>query len=190
MKLTRLGIEGAWLAEADMHADYRGTFREWFKLDEFKEVTGIEFIVKQANLSVSNLGVIRGIHYSLAINGQAKLVTCATGHVIDVIVDIRPESTTFKKVIKVDLKGGEAKAILIGANLGHGFLALEDNSVLSYLLSSPYSPNDELEINPLDSELNIDWHLNMVGETGHIISLKDAQAPSLAERLVASQLPK
>ena len=118
------------------------------------------------------------------------MVTCATGHVIDVIVDIRPESTTFKKVIKVDLKGGEAKAILIGANLGHGFLALEDNSVLSYLLSSPYSPNHELEINPLDSELNIDWHLNMVGETGHIISPKDAQAPTLAERLVANQLPK
>jgi len=190
MKLTQLGINGAWLVEADAHVDNRGTFREWFKLDEIRDVTGIEFIVKQANLSVSHRGVIRGIHYSVAINGQAKLVTCASGHVIDVIADIRPNSATFKKVIQMNLRGGDPQAILIGADLGHGFLALEDNSIVTYLLSSPYSPNNEREINPLDSELSIDWHLNMVRDTGHIISTKDAQAPSLAERLAGRQLPQ
>ena len=106
------------------------------------------------------------------------------------IVDIRPESNTFKKVIQVDLKGSEARAILIGNGLGHGFLALESNSVLSYLLSTPYSPSDEFEINPMDMELKIDWHLNLVGATGHIVSPKDAQAPTLAERLAEGKLPQ
>lgn len=190
MKLTLLGIEGAWLAESNVFPDERGSFREWFKFEEIKEVTGIDFSVKQANLSLSNKGVVRGIHYSLSEEGQAKWVTCANGHIIDVIVDIRPSSPTFKKVIEVDLKGGEGCAVLIGAGLGHGFLALEDNSVVSYLLSSPYSPSNEFEINPLDPDLNIDWHLDLVGNTGHIISPKDAQAPSLQERLADGRLPK
>ena len=190
MKLTLLGIEGAWAAESDVHVDHRGSFREWFKIEEIQELTGIDFSVKQANISLSNAGVIRGIHYSVAEAGQAKWVTCANGHIIDVIVDIRPSSPTFKKVIEVDLKGGEGCAVLIGAGLGHGFLALEDNSVVSYLLSSPYSPSHEFEINPLDPDLNIDWHLDLVGNTGHIISPKDAQAPSLQERLADGRLPK
>ena len=190
MKLTPLGIDGVWLAESPVWSDDRGFFREWFKAEDVRAATGIDFSIQQANISQSARGVIRGIHYSLAPQGQAKWVTCANGHVVDVIVDIRPESNTFKKVIQVDLKGGEARAILIGNGLGHGFLALENNSVLSYLLSTPYSPSDEFEINPMDIELKIDWHLDLVGATGHIVSPKDAQAPTLAERLAEGKLPQ
>ena len=190
MKLTPLEIEGAWLAESNVFPDERGSFREWFKFEEIQELTGIDFSVKQANLSLSNKGVVRGIHYSLAEQGQAKWVTCAAGHVLDVIVDIRPDSATYKEVVKVDLKGGEGRAVLIGAGLGHGYLALEDNSVVSYLLSSVYSPKDEFEINPMDKELGINWELNLVGGAGLVISDKDAQAPMLSERFAANQLPR
>lgn len=190
MKLTPLGIEGAWLAESPMLIDERGFFREWFKAEEVLTASGVEFEIQQANISQSQRGVIRGIHYSLVPQGQAKWVTCASGHVLDVIVDLRPRSATFKKVVQVDLRGEEARALLIGTGLGHGFLALEDNSVLTYLLSSPYSPQDEYEINPMDSDLNIDWPLGLVGETGLIISYKDAQAPSLAQRMLDGKLPQ
>lgn len=190
MKLTPLGIEGAWLAESPVLIDERGFFREWFKAADVLAVTGVEFEIQQANISQSQRGVIRGIHYSLSPEGQAKWITCASGHVLDVIVDIRPNSATFKKVVQVDLRGGEARALLIGTGLGHGFLALEDNSVLTYLLSSPYSPQDEYEINPMDSDLNIDWQLGLVGGSGLIISPKDSQAPSLSERIALGKLPQ
>jgi dTDP-4-dehydrorhamnose 3,5-epimerase len=189
MNLTPLGIDGAWMAKAEVHSDLRGTFREWFKFDEIREITGIDFAVKQANLSISNAGVIRGIHYSLSSEGQAKWITCPSGHVVDVIVDIRPESKTFKKVIQTDLRGGEASAILIGSGLGHGFLALENNSILTYLLSSPYSPKDELAVNPFDAELKIDWHSNLLDRGNHVMSTKDKEAPSLSQLLIAGKLP-
>ena len=190
MKLTSLGIEGAWLAESPVWSDDRGFFREWFKAEDLRTTTGIDFSIQQANMSQSQRGVIRGIHYSLAPQGQAKWITCASGHVLDVIVDIRPSSATFKKVVQVDLRGGEARALLIGTGLGHGFLALEDNSVLTYLLSSPYAPQDEYEINPMDIDLNVDWQLGLVGGSGLIISTKDSQAPSLAQRMAHGKLPQ
>ena len=73
--------------------------------------------------------------------------------------------------------------------MGHGFIALEDNTSISYLLSSPYSPEFEFEIQPTDPELNIDWHLQLIGGVGVVISSKDAQAPTLAERLAEGKLP-
>lgn len=189
MKLTPLGIDGAWLAESDIHADNRGTFREWFKSEEIKKVTGTDFFVNQANISISNRGVIRGIHYSLAEVGQAKWVTCASGHIVDVIADIRSNSPTFKKVVEVDLKNGDGRAVLIGKGLGHGFLALEDNSVVSYLLSSPFSPHDEFEINPLDEELAINWEIDGMASSDFIISEKDLNSPSLSHQQKLSRLP-
>ena len=97
MKLTPLGIEGAWLAESPVWSDERGFFREWFKAEDILSATGIDFSIQQANISQSQHGVIRGIHYSLAPQGQAKWVTCVQGSILDVVVDIRPTSTTYKQ---------------------------------------------------------------------------------------------
>ena len=131
MKITSLAIENAWLASSPLHADNRGLFREWFKLSDIKDFTGSDFLIKQSNISVSNKGVLRGIHYSMAKSGQAKWVTCVSGHVIDVVVDIRPDSPTYKKYELIDLKGREGRAVLVGAGLGHGFLSLEEGSIVS-----------------------------------------------------------
>ena len=187
MKLTPLGIEGAWLAESPVWSDDRGFFREWFKAEDIQKVTGSDFGIEQANISLSSAGTLRGIHYSIAPRGQAKWITCVSGSIQDVIVDIRPNSKTFGQWMDVELKGDSGKAILISEDLGHGFLALEDNTTVAYLVSTPFSPTDEFEINPLDESIGINWGM----ELGSLkISEKDKIAPTLAERLAEGKLPK
>jgi dTDP-4-dehydrorhamnose 3,5-epimerase len=189
MKFTPLGIEGAWLAESSVWKDERGSFQEWFKMEEIFEVSGFKFSVQQANISSSKKNVIRGIHYSLAPGGQAKWVTCANGRIMDLVVDIRPNSPTFKKTEYVNLQAGDGKSILIGPELGHAFRSLEDNTNVSYLLSSPYSPEFEYGIHPMDPELNINWNLGSDLDNSAIISAKDLDAPTLEERKLEGRLP-
>jgi dTDP-4-dehydrorhamnose 3,5-epimerase len=190
MELTPLGIEGVWLAESPAWKDNRGIFREWFKYEEIKSKTKFDFSVQQANISVSNKGVIRGIHYSLAPEGQAKWITCVSGSIMDVVVDIRPGSPTYKNIEYVHLNSRNERSLLIANGLGHGFISLEENSTIVYLLSSRYSQENEFEIIPTDTDLNIDWHLQLVSGSGLIISTKDSQAPTLKERKQNHQLPK
>lgn len=186
MKLTPLGIEGAWVADSPLWSDDRGFFREWFKSRDIKSATGIDFGVEQANISVSSAGTLRGVHYSIASRGQAKWITCVSGSIQDVIVDIRPESKTFSQWIEVELKGDSGKAVLISEGLGHGFLALEDNAVVAYLVSTPYSPTEEHEIDPLDEEIGIRWRKKL---SDLKISEKDLNAPSLRGQLLNRNLP-
>ena len=186
MKLTPLDIEGAWLAESPVWSDDRGFFREWFKAEDILAETGIHFSIQQANISHSQRGVVRGIHYSLAPQGQAKWITCTRGSIQDVIVDIRPNSNTFGQWIDVELKSDSGKAILINKGLGHGFLALEDNTEVAYLVSTTFSPTDEFEINPLDEILGINWTFDLDALK---ISEKDKKAPALAVRLAEGKLP-
>lgn len=180
-KLTPLGIEGVWLFESPSHGDDRGYFREWFKSSAVEETLGRSFKVAQANLSKSKRGVVRGIHFSTAPEGQAKWVTCANGALWDVIIDIRPNSATFKQWVAIELRAEEGKAVIISEGLGHAFVALEDETVISYLLSSPYSPTEEHAINPKDPEIGIKWpSLDLT------FSEKDSAAPTLEEFLKRS----
>jgi dTDP-4-dehydrorhamnose 3,5-epimerase len=187
MELTPLGIEGAWLAESTVWSDDRGFFREWFKTEDIKKAIARNFNVEQANISSSTKGTLRGIHYSLAEKGQAKWVTCVYGLIKDVIVDIRPNSKTFGKWIEVELSGTSGNAVLIGEGLGHGFVSLADISTVAYLVSSPFSPIEEFEINPLDPAIGIKWGLSL---SELKISDKDKNAPTLEERKIEEKLPK
>jgi dTDP-4-dehydrorhamnose 3,5-epimerase len=187
VKLTPHAIAGAWLAESLVWSDNRGFFREWFKSTDIKNATGRDFGIEQANISLSSRGTLRGIHYSIAPRGQAKWITCVSGSIKDVIVDIRPASQTFGNWIEVELSGNSGKAVFISEGLGHGFLALEENTTVAYLVSTPFSPTDEFDINPLDKEIGINWGMDL---TEIKISDKDKNAPTLAERLVEGKLPK
>ena len=187
MELTRLGIEGVWLAESPIWSDDRGFFREWFKTEEINKATGRNFNVEQANISSSTKGTLRGIHYSLAAKGQAKWVTCVSGLIKDVIVDIRPNSKTYGQWIEVELSGTSGNAVLIGEGLGHGFISLSDVSTVAYLVSLPFSPTEEFEINPLDQAIGINWGLPL---SELKISDKDKNAPTLEERKKEGKLPK
>ena len=186
MKLTPLGIEGVWLAESPVWSDDRGFFREWFKSEDIKKETGRDFGIEQANISLSSRGTLRGIHYSIAPRGQAKWITCVAGSIKDVIVDIRPDSKSLGQWIEVELRGDSGKAVLISEGLGHGFLALEDNTAVAYLVSTPFSLTHEYEINPLDEKIAINWGME-ISELK--ISDKDKNAPTLSERLAEGKLP-
>lgn len=186
MKITPLGIEGAWVAESPIWSDDRGFFREWFKSADIKEATRRRFAIEQANISHSSKGTLRGIHYSIAPRGQAKWITCVSGAIKDVIVDIRPDSPTFGQWIDVDLRGDSGSAVFISEGLGHAFIALEDNTVVAYLVSTPFSPTHEFEINPLDEKIAINWGMQ---NSDLKISDKDKKAPTLHERLTEGKLP-
>ena len=187
MDLTPLGIDGVWIAESPVWSDDRGFFREWFKSADVKNATGRDFGIEQANISLSSKGTLRGIHYSIATLGQAKWITCVSGSIKDVIVDIRPDSKSFGQWLEVELRGDSGKAVLISEGLGHGFVALEDNTAVAYLVSTPFSPSDEFEINPLDEKIGIIWGFDL---SELKISDKDKNAPTLIERLAEGKLPK
>ena len=189
MEITPLSIEGAWIVKSTVHLDSRGSLREYFQRNELLEATGIDFSVEQANVSKSNRGVIRGIHYSLSPLGQAKWLTCLSGAILDVIADIRPHSPTFGRVEYIDLKADEGKTVLIGANLGHGFISLEEETIVSYLLSSSYMPDCEYQINPYDETLNINWHSARIEGIEIMMSAKDLNAPTLKQAAKIGHLP-
>jgi dTDP-4-dehydrorhamnose 3,5-epimerase len=174
MNIEPLSISGAWALSSQIYEDHRGSFREWFKASAFLERAGISFEPKQSNVSISAKGVVRGIHYSLAPQGQAKLITCLSGRIWDVVVDIRTGSPTFGHWVGVELSPENGKSVFISSGLGHGFSALEDDSVAVYLLSSEYDPVSEKEVNPLDPLLGIDWKISTP-----ILSEKDRKSPSL-----------
>jgi dTDP-4-dehydrorhamnose 3,5-epimerase len=186
MIITPLGIEGAWVAESPVRTDDRGSFHEWFKLSDIEKATKRKFDLEQANVSSSKKGTIRGIHYSLAAKGQAKWITCISGSIRDVVVDIRPKSKTFGKWIAIDLYGNSGKAVFCSEGLGHGFISLENNSTVAYLTTSTYSPTEEFDINPLDETLGIDWKLQL---EDFLISEKDRNAPGLHQRRTEGKLP-
>jgi dTDP-4-dehydrorhamnose 3,5-epimerase len=187
MELTPLGIEGVWLAESPIWSDDRGFFREWFKLTDIKNATGRDFEIEQANISLSSRGTLRGIHYSIAPRGQAKWITCVSGSIKDVIIDIRPESKSFGHWIEVEMTGDSGHAIFISEDLGHGFLALEDNTAVAYLVSTQFSPAHEFEIDPLDQKIGVNWGMDL---SELKISDKDRNAPTLAQRLIEGKLPQ
>ena len=174
--VVSLDIAGAWLITNPIHGDNRGFFREWFKQEMAERALGRKFNVAQSNISQSKKGVVRGIHYSQAPEGQAKWVTCSHGAIWDVVVDIRPNSPTFKKWIAQELRAEDGRSVLIGEGLGHAFVALEEDSAISYLLSSPYSPNFEFAINPLDEEIDIKWPIEKL-----FFSERDSNAPRISE---------
>ena len=185
MRIEPTSIEGVLIVQNEIYSDQRGAFQEWFPGERFKEVTGIDFKPQQANSSFSKKGVIRGIHYSTSISGQAKLVTCMGGEILDVVFDIRKDSKTFGKHVSVPMRAQDGKSVYIAEGLGHAFISLVENSNLVYLLSSSYSPEDEHAVNPFDTTLNFKWPLENV-----ILSDRDATAPTLQHQIDANNLPR
>lgn len=189
--IEKLAVSGAFVFTPKQFGDDRGVFLEWFKSDVFSEVAGHALDLRQANLSVSAAGVLRGIHYADVPPGQAKYVTCPKGSVFDVVVDIRIGSPTYGQWDSVLLDDIDRKCVYLAEGLGHAFLSLEDNSTVVYLCSAGYSPEGEHGIHPLDPELGIAWPT--VGRNGeplaYELSAKDSDAPGLTNAREAGLLP-
>lgn len=170
-----LSIEGGWVLEPSIFPDERGAFLEWFRGSSFVEALGHDLRLAQANCSVSKRGVLRGIHFADVPPGQAKYVTCVSGAVLDVVVDIRVGSPTYRRWETVRLDDEARRAVYVAEGLGHGFMALSEEATVVYLCSEPYAPTREHGINPLDPDLAIAWP----AEITPLLSDKDAGAPSL-----------
>jgi dTDP-4-dehydrorhamnose 3,5-epimerase len=189
MSFTPLKIEGSWVFNPQKFPDERGSFHEVFKLPLIFETLGFGFEVKQVNQSVSKAGVIRGIHWADVPPGQAKYVFCSKGAIWDVVVDIRVGSPTFGQFDGELLSAENGKSLLIKEGLGHVFLSLEDNTVVNYLCSEPFSPTTEHGINPLDTRLAIPFN-SMWAKSNFTVSEKDVNTPSLDDALSQGILPK
>jgi dTDP-4-dehydrorhamnose 3,5-epimerase len=187
MKVRELAVPGAWEITPTVHGDSRGMFFEWLTDRGFSSFAGHHLDVRQANCSVSSAGVLRGVHYAQVPPSQAKYVTCVRGAVFDVVVDIRLGSPTFGQWDSVLLDDADRRTIYISEGLGHGFLALQDNSTVMYLCSSEYDPQREHTICATDPALGIDWPL--VNGSAPTLSDRDAAAPSLDEVRASGLLP-
>ena len=131
----------------------------------------------QINTSVSQRGVIRGIHAAHNPPGQAKYVMCVSGHVLDLVVDLRIDSPTFGRHDAVFLDDSLRNAVFISEGLGHGFQVISESATVVYVTSSPYNPECEFAINPLDPTLNLPWVTPIIP----VVSDRDLGSPRLGE---------
>ncbi len=187
MKVRELAIPGAWEITPTVHGDSRGLFFEWFTDHGFTDFAGHRLNVRQANCSVSSAGVLRGMHFAQVPPSQAKYVTCVSGSVFDVVVDVRVGSPTFGQWDSVRLNDTDRRTIYISEGLAHGFLVLEDNSTIMYMCSSEYNAQREHTISAMDPTLAIDWPTT----NGVALSLsdRDAAAPTFEEVRASGVLP-
>ena len=160
---------------------------EWFRADHLASATGLSFAPVQANLSVSEIGTVRGIHYADVPPGQAKYVMCTSGSIMDYVIDLREGSPTFGQWEGVTLHAEDRGAVVLDVALGHAFVALETGTTVTYLVTDVYKPHAEHAINPLDEVIALNFPLP---REDLLMSEKDVAAPSLDEALSAGRLPK
>jgi dTDP-4-dehydrorhamnose 3,5-epimerase len=175
MPFIETGIRGLLLFEPISYKDNRGFFFESYNRKVFEQ-HGINHDFVQDNQSFSVYGVIRGLHYQLPPHAQAKLVRAISGKILDVAVDIRIGSPTYKKVFSVELSAENQKQLFIPAGFAHGFSVLSETAEVLYKCDEFYNKESESGIIYNDAELNIDWQIP-AGKI--IVSEKDLQLPEL-----------
>lgn len=186
MQVRELSVPDAWEITPLVRGDERGDFLEWYRFDRLEEATGRSIELRQANTSVSKRGVVRGIHYADIPPSQAKYVTAMHGAVLDFVIDIRVGSPTFGQWDSVVLDDTDRKAVFLSEGLGHAFIALTDDAVVSYLVTDTYAPTREHGISPSDPSVGLVFPPD-AGEP--LLSAKDLAAPSLEEARSAGLLP-
>jgi dTDP-4-dehydrorhamnose 3,5-epimerase len=169
-------LEGCYIIEPKIIYDERGYFMESFNEKIFQKGIGQEVYFVQDNQSYSSKGVLRGLHYQIGAHAQAKLVRVLQGKVLDVAVDIRPDSTTFGQHISIILSAENQKQFFVPRGFAHGFVVLSETATFFYKCDNYYNKESEGGIIYNDPTLNIDWNLN-VGEL--IVSEKDKVLPTL-----------
>lgn len=188
MEVRELRVPGARLFRAPAFPDARGSFTAAFQGEAFAAAVGHPFHLAQANTSASRRGALRGVHFADVPPGQAKYVQCVGGAVLDVVVDLREGSSTFGRWDAVRLDAGSPTAVYVAEGLGHAFLALADDTVVTYLCSTPYAPTAEHGVNPLDPDLALPW-TEHVARDELVLSDKDRAAPTLATARAEGLLP-
>jgi dTDP-4-dehydrorhamnose 3,5-epimerase len=183
MEFQEVFIKGAFLLKPKVFGDSRGYFFESFNKKQFEENIGVVNFV-QDNESKSSAGVLRGLHFQKGEYAQAKLVRVIKGAVLDVIVDIRPDSPTFGKHFSAELTEENKLQLFLPRGMAHGFVVLKDNTIFAYKVDNAYSPANESGIIFNDPDLSIDWQLP---ESFLVLSEKDRKLPRL-KKVVSQSL--
>jgi NDP-hexose 3,5-(Or5-) epimerase len=185
MEINQKTVLDAFHIQPVQYSDVRGCFFESFRRDELERATGHVFTPVQTNFSVSHRNVLRAMHGVTTPPGQAKLVTCVRGRVLDVTLDTRVGSPTFGLFDTNVLDEESGAAVFIAEGLAHGFLSLTDNACVNYVCSTLYVPGTPYEIHPFDPDVAIPWN----APEDCIVAEKDLQAPTLAEAAARGILP-
>lgn len=180
-----LSIPDVVLIEAASFADARGSFHEYLSDEALRQATGRSLTVRQVNCSRSVRGALRGISVTAVPPGQAKVVTCPKGAVLDVAIDLRVGSAAFGSWHMERLDEDSQSALYLPPGIGHCFLSLTDGSVVMYLLSEIHDPGSERRVHPLDPAIGIKWPADIEP----VLSPRDAGAPGLHEAARAGHLP-
>jgi len=178
MNVIRTKIEGVFVIEPQVFGDERGYFFESFNAERFLAQTGVEVTFVQDNESRSKRGVLRGLHFQREPYAQAKLVRVVQGRVLDVAVDIRPESSTFGGYVAVELSGANKRQLFIPKGFAHGYVVLEDDTVFQYKCDEYYRPESEDGIAWNDPQIAVEWGFP---ESEIILSEKDKNRHLLNE---------
>jgi len=178
MRIETTAIEGIVAITPPRFGDHRGYFSEVFKDAWFREnVADVAFIQDNESLS-AQVGTIRGLHFQIPPFAQGKLVRCLAGRIMDVVVDIREGSPSFGKWLSQELSPENGMQLWVPAGFAHGFATLEPNSVISYKVTAPYSPQHDRGIAWNDPEIGIRWPFD---ERDTVSSDKDKTLPRLAD---------
>ena len=176
MQAVKTKLDGVYILEPIVFGDSRGWFMETWSVEKMRDA-GFEYNFVQDNHSYSSKkGVLRGIHFQKGEASQAKLVRCVKGAVLDVAVDLRKSSPTYKKWIAVELSAENKWQLLIPRGFGHGFVTLTDEVEFLYKADNLYNAAADRGIRWNDPDLAIDWGINHP-----IVSEKDANAPFLKD---------
>ncbi len=183
MRIIETNLKDCYVIEEDLFEDDRGYFTEFYSDKKFLDnnISDVFSKVVQCNRSKSSKGTLRGMHFQKGEYAQAKLVECIRGAVLDVVVDMRKDSSTFGKWFSVELTDDNHKQLLVPRGFAHGFLTLEDDTIFQYLVDNLYNPSSEDGFKYDDREIGIDWECSKYGITDLTLSEKDKNRKSFSE---------
>lgn len=177
MQVEQVDIDGLLIVHPTIFADSRGYFYESFNLAKFHKLTGLtEVSFVQDNISLSQKGVVRGLHFQEPPHSQGKLVNVMQGRALDVAVDIRKNSPTYGKHYRIELSAENKKLFWIPPGFAHGFVSLEENTLFCYKCTGYYNKESEKALIWNDKDLNIDWQIS-----NPVLSPKDLEAGTFSE---------
>jgi len=181
MHVVKTELPDVFIIEPTVHKDNRGWFFESWSLLKMK-AAGLDYDFIQDNHSYSaQKGVIRAIHFQQDPHAQAKLVRCTSGAVLDVAVDLRKHSPTYKKWVAVELSAENKRQLIIPRGYGHGFVTLTDNVEFQYKIDNSYNPDAERTIRYNDPDLAINWGAIDPAISENLLKPQDANAPFLKD---------
>ncbi|MFN8699479.1 MAG: dTDP-4-dehydrorhamnose 3,5-epimerase [Flavobacteriales bacterium] len=176
MKIERTPFEGLLIIQPDVFGDDRGWFFESFSEAKFRIETGLNITFVQDNESMSQKGVVRGLHFQVSPKAQAKLIRVSRGRVMDVVVDLRRTQPTYGKHFAIELSAEKHNQLFVPEGFAHGFAVLEDDTLFTYKCSNYYSKDHERALRWNDPALGIEW-----GVANPVLSDRDRSAPMWSE---------